>query len=105
MASGKKRLTQDQEFQIMKLVLDKFLWLGFVLMAFGMYFLGFVMAPVNVVILATLWESTAIVSALIVSGRDRTVTWEKFLWFSIMAVAIACLSWAGHKLYQLFDVQ
>lgn len=37
MASGKKRLTQDQEFQIMKLVLDKFLWLGFVLMAFGMW--------------------------------------------------------------------
>ena len=33
----KKRLTQDQEFQIMKLVLDKFLWLGFGIMAFGVY--------------------------------------------------------------------
>ena len=33
----KKRLTQDQEFQIMTLVLDKFLWLGFIIMAFGMY--------------------------------------------------------------------
>ena len=33
----KKRLTQDQEFQIMKLVLDKFLWLGFIVMAWGMY--------------------------------------------------------------------
>ncbi len=32
---GKKRLTQDQEFQIMKLVLDKFLWLGFGIMAWG----------------------------------------------------------------------
>jgi fatty acid desaturase len=31
----KKRLTQDQEFQIMKLVLDKFLWLGAVVIAFG----------------------------------------------------------------------
>ena len=31
----KKRLTQDQEFQIMKLVLDKFLWLGFGIMAWG----------------------------------------------------------------------
>ncbi len=33
----KKRLSQDQEFQIMKLVLDKFLWLGFLIMAAGMY--------------------------------------------------------------------
>ncbi len=33
----KKRLTSDQEFQIMKLVLDKFLWLGFAVMAFGLY--------------------------------------------------------------------
>ncbi|MFH1850138.1 MAG: hypothetical protein ABH879_08230 [archaeon] len=33
----KKRLSQREEFEIMKLVLDKFLWLGFVLMAFGMY--------------------------------------------------------------------
>ncbi|MBS3102376.1 hypothetical protein J4458_02930 [Candidatus Woesearchaeota archaeon] len=38
MAKGmKKRLSEQQEFEIMKLVLDKFLWLGFVLMAFGMY--------------------------------------------------------------------
>jgi hypothetical protein len=35
--NGKKRLTEDQEFQIMKLVLDKFLWLGFVVMGWGMY--------------------------------------------------------------------
>jgi hypothetical protein len=35
--SGKKQMTEDQEFQIMKLVLDKFLWLGFVVMAWGMY--------------------------------------------------------------------
>lgn len=33
----KKRLSKDQEFQIMKIVLDKFLWLGFVVMGFGMY--------------------------------------------------------------------
>ncbi len=35
--SGKKQLTADQEFQIMKLVLDKFLWLGFGIMALGFY--------------------------------------------------------------------
>ena len=33
----KRRLTEAQEFEIMKLVLDKFLWLGFGIMAFGLY--------------------------------------------------------------------
>jgi fatty acid desaturase len=33
----KKRLTQDQEFQIMKLVLDKFLWLGFIVIAYAVF--------------------------------------------------------------------
>ena len=33
----KKRLTASEEFEIMKLVLDKFLWLGFIIMAFGLY--------------------------------------------------------------------
>lgn len=33
----KKRLSEQQEFEILKLVLDKFLWLGFILMAFGMF--------------------------------------------------------------------
>ena len=33
----KKRLTQSEEFEIMKLVLDKFLWLGFGIMAIGFF--------------------------------------------------------------------
>ncbi|MBU0472504.1 MAG: hypothetical protein KKF89_06355 [Nanoarchaeota archaeon] len=33
----KKHMTKDQEFEIMKLVLDKFLWIGIVMMAFGFY--------------------------------------------------------------------
>ena len=33
----KKRLTQDQEFEILKIVLNKFLWLGVIIMGFGMY--------------------------------------------------------------------
>ncbi|HLC65393.1 MAG TPA: hypothetical protein VJI46_04695 [Candidatus Nanoarchaeia archaeon] len=37
MAKIKKRLTISEEFEIMKLVLDKFLWLGFIVMTFGMY--------------------------------------------------------------------
>ncbi len=35
--NSKRRMTEDQEFQIMKLVLDKFLWLGFIVMGWGMY--------------------------------------------------------------------
>ena len=37
MASHKKRMTEQQEFDVMKLVLDKFLWLGFIVMGWGMY--------------------------------------------------------------------
>ncbi len=33
----KRRMTADQEFEIMRMVLDKFLWLGFIIMAFGLY--------------------------------------------------------------------
>lgn len=33
----KKKLTQREEFEIMKLVLDKFLWLGFAVMAVGLW--------------------------------------------------------------------
>ena len=33
----KKKLTENQEFEILKLVLDKFLWLGFAIIAFGLY--------------------------------------------------------------------
>ena len=33
----KRRLSEQQEFEVMKLVLDKFLWLGFGIMVFGLY--------------------------------------------------------------------
>lgn len=33
----KRRLNQQQEFEIMKLVLDKFLWIGFGIMGYGFY--------------------------------------------------------------------
>ena len=33
----KRRLSQDQEFQIMKLVLDKFLWIGLGILLFGFW--------------------------------------------------------------------
>lgn len=33
----KKQLTNQQEFEIMKLVLDKFLWVGVAIMVLGLY--------------------------------------------------------------------
>ena len=33
----RKTLTWDEEFKITLLVLDKFLWVGFLIMAFGIY--------------------------------------------------------------------
>jgi hypothetical protein len=33
----KKQLTRDEEFKILLLVLDKFLWLGFGIMALGLF--------------------------------------------------------------------
>ena len=36
-AKMKKRLTDQQEFEIMKLVLDKFLWLSTIIMIFGLW--------------------------------------------------------------------
>ena len=33
----KKRLTATEEFEVMKLVLDKFLWIGLVVMVYGLY--------------------------------------------------------------------
>lgn len=40
----KRRLSQTEEFEIMKLVLDKVLWLGFIVMGYGLYrsFIGFI---------------------------------------------------------------
>jgi hypothetical protein len=43
----KRRLSEQQEFEIMKMVLDKFLWLGFGIMAFGLYQMYTLTIPVG----------------------------------------------------------
>ncbi len=37
MARLKRRLSEKEEFEIMKLVLDKFLWIGAAIMGWGLY--------------------------------------------------------------------
>lgn len=34
---AKKKLTKEEEFHILRLVLDKFLWVGFGVMMFGLF--------------------------------------------------------------------
>lgn len=65
----KKRLTQEQEFQIMKLVLDKFLWVGFLLMAVGLYLL--VMVPGSLLNSILLLVGGAVMLVLLLWLIDR----------------------------------
>ncbi len=37
MAKNKKKLTRQEEFDILKLVLDKFLWAGLIILLYGLY--------------------------------------------------------------------
>jgi len=37
MAKLKKKLTRQEEFEILKLVIDKFLWVGIIIMLYGLY--------------------------------------------------------------------
>ncbi|MBW2989524.1 hypothetical protein KY358_04365 [Candidatus Woesearchaeota archaeon] len=52
----KKRLTRTEEFEIMKLVLDKFLWLGILVMVFGLYkiFIGARMSGFSSIIIGAI---------------------------------------------------
>ncbi len=43
----KRRLSEQQEFEIMKLVLDKLLWLGFGIMAYGLYIMYTSTVPIG----------------------------------------------------------
>jgi len=33
----KRRLTEREEFEVLKMVLDKFLWLGMIILGYGLY--------------------------------------------------------------------
>lgn len=38
MAKKKRKLTREEEFDILKLVLDKFLWVGVFILLYGFYY-------------------------------------------------------------------
>lgn len=43
----KRRLSEQHEFEIMKMVLDKFLWLGFGIMGYGLYLMFSTSLPIG----------------------------------------------------------
>jgi uncharacterized integral membrane protein len=52
----KRRLTPSEEFEIMKIILDKFLWLGTGIMAYGLYriFVGSNMSGFSMIIVGAI---------------------------------------------------
>lgn len=73
MAKAKKHLSKEEEFDILKLVLDKFLWIGVFIMVFGFY---------KLLTTADLWMSLMIlVSGVIVM---LLFTWVLFKEYNFM---------------------
>ncbi len=58
MAKAKKHLSKEEEFEILKLVLDKFLWIGVLIMGYGFYKL--------IASSANIWHSLLILAAGVV---------------------------------------
>jgi hypothetical protein len=50
----KRIITKQEEFEILKIVLDKFLWMGVIIMAFGLY---------RIIISASFWQGFGILLA------------------------------------------
>ena len=58
----KRKLTRDEEFQILKLVIDKVLWIGVALMGYGIYLMA---ADVNESLIRGI--STMIAGAVVIA--------------------------------------
>jgi ABC-type transport system involved in cytochrome bd biosynthesis fused ATPase/permease subunit len=65
----KKKLTQQQEFDVMKLVLDKFLWIGTLIMLYSLY-----------VVAVQGWQNWSEALAIFISGAVILVI---FMWIII----------------------
>ena len=68
----KRKLSPDQEFQIMKLVLDKFLWLGLLIMLFGLF---------------TIYNSNDLTGFFVLIGG--AFVWIIFIWILMREYEIA----------------
>ena len=69
MVKSKRRMTQQQEFEIMKMVFDKFLWLGIIMMVYGVY---------NIMMDATKTGTTWMVTGIILLGLLIVILVKEF---------------------------
>ncbi|RMF55466.1 hypothetical protein D6745_02090 [Candidatus Woesearchaeota archaeon] len=69
----KKRLTQAEEFDIMKLVLDKFLWLGMGIMAYGFWLMIATAKPIMQGLSITIAGAIVLVLFLIIIVKEYEV--------------------------------
>lgn len=73
MAKAKKHLSKEEEFDILKLVLDKFLWIGVFIMGFGFY---------KLLTTADLWMSLLILASGVIVML--LFTWVLFKEYNFM---------------------
>lgn len=74
--SGKRTLSASQEFDMMKLVLDKFLWLGTLVLGYGLWLMltgGFAALADSLLVMA----AGAIIFILFITLLIRDYEWAK----------------------------
>lgn len=71
---GKKTFTSQQEFEMMKLILDKFLWIGTIIVLYGFYLMA---VKTNVTDSLLMIAAGAIVFIIFIVLLVRDYEWAK----------------------------
>ncbi|MEM4270560.1 MAG: hypothetical protein QXO70_00520, partial [Candidatus Pacearchaeota archaeon] len=66
----KYHLTKDEEFQILKLILDKYLWIGTIALIYGIFLLLNKNTDVKLGIIVTLIGATVLLIFTAILGKD-----------------------------------
>lgn len=66
----KYHLTKDEEFQILKIILDKYLWIGTIALLYGMFLLVNKETDVKLGIIITLIGATVLLIFTAIVGKD-----------------------------------
>lgn len=72
--------------------------------AFGLYLIGFALAPINLALVTGVWEFGAISVAILTAAKDKEFSGEKLFLFLLMGFGIAIMVYAVHRLYGVYDV-
>lgn len=66
----KYHLTKDEEFQILKIILDKYLWIGTIALLYGMFLLVNKNTDVRLGVIVTLIGATVLLIFTAIVGKD-----------------------------------